>query len=74
MVNRLFSDINVLEGSVATYANSCGIVSKFNRFTTNLPKNLPVKKKLVNRVRFDRIMAMTVGLHLSGPPCTSALN
>jgi len=36
-----FADINVSQGSVATYARCDGI---FNvRLTTNLPTNLPVK-------------------------------
>jgi len=41
-LNRLFSDINVSQGSVATYARCGGIFS--NRFTSNLLKNLLVKK------------------------------
>ena len=61
VVNRLFSDINVSQGSVATYARSGGIVN--NHFTANLPRYLPVKTFL-NRLRFDRIMAEF------GPPCT----
>jgi len=36
-----FADVNVSQGSVATYARCSGI---FNiRLTTNLPRNLPVK-------------------------------
>jgi len=52
----LFSDINVSEGSVATYARRGGIVN--NHFTANLTKNLPVKK-IESWLRFDRIMAMS---------------
>jgi len=37
-----FADINVLQGSVATYATCGGIFN--TRLTTNLPKNLPVVK------------------------------
>jgi len=51
----LFSGINVSQGSVATYARSGGIVD--NRFTANLPRNLPVKK-IAKRLRFDRIVAV----------------
>jgi len=40
--NRLFSDFNVSQGSVATYARSGGIFN--NQLTANLPKNIPVKK------------------------------
>ena len=59
----------VLQGSVARYTlitthskfteknhtRSNGIVN--NEFTPNLPRNLPVKKKLESRLRFDRIMS-----------------
>jgi len=40
----------------ATYARSSGISN--NQFTENLPRNL--EKKLVNRLRFDGIMAMSL--------------
>jgi len=50
-----FANINVSQGSVATYATCGGI---FNiHLTANLVKNLPVKK-VVNRLRFDRIMVI----------------
>ena len=42
MVNVLFSDINVSQGSVATYEMCDGIFNKY--FTANLLKNLPVTK------------------------------
>jgi len=52
-----FADINVSQGSVATYAGCGGI---FNiHLTANLIRNLPVKK-FVNRLRFDRIMATSL--------------
>jgi len=52
-----FSDINVSQGSVATYARCGGI---FNiHLTANLPRNLSVKKFL-NRSRTDRIMVMSL--------------
>ena len=53
-----FADIiNVSQGSVATYARCGGI---FNiHLTANLPRNLPVKNFL-NRLRFDRSMAMSL--------------
>ena len=48
-----FADINVSQGSVATYARCGGI---FNiRLTAYLPRNLPVKK-ILNRLGLDRIM------------------
>jgi len=37
-----------------------------NHFTANLPKNLPVKKKLENRLRFGRIMAVSFWPHFFG--------
>jgi len=36
----MFSDINVSQGSVVTYARSAEIIN--NQFTLNLPRNLPV--------------------------------
>jgi len=39
-----FVDINVSQGSAATYARCGGIFN--NSLTTNLPRNLPVKKNL----------------------------
>jgi len=53
-----YADTNVSQGSVATYAG-CGGISDI-RITANLPVNLPVKKKFVNRLRFDRIMIMSL--------------
>jgi len=52
-----FADINVSQGSVATYARCSGIFTM--HLTANLPKNLPVKK-FVSRLRFDRIMVMSL--------------
>jgi len=37
-----FADINISQGSVATYAGYGGIFNVF--LTANLPRNLPVKK------------------------------
>ena len=42
IVNRLFSDINVSLGCVATYARCHGICNRPNQFTSNLLQNLPV--------------------------------
>ena len=51
-----FADINISQGSIATYARF-GVI--FNtHLTTNLPRNLPVKK--LNLLRFDRIMATSL--------------
>jgi len=52
-----FADINVSQGSVATYVR-CGGISDI-RLTANLPRNLPVKK-ILNRLRIDRIMVMSL--------------
>jgi len=41
IVNRSFSDINVSQVSVTTYARSGGIV--INHLMANLPRNVPVK-------------------------------
>jgi len=51
-----FADINVSQGSVATYAKCGGIFTIF--LTANLPRNLPVI--FLNRLRFDRIMVMSL--------------
>jgi len=60
IVNRLFPNINVSQGCVATYASSGGIFN--NHFSANLPGNLLVKK-LVNRLRYDRIIAVSLWSH-----------
>jgi len=61
-----FADINVSQGSVATYARRGGI---FNiHLTTHLPRNLPVKKKFLNRFRFDRITVMSLWSHFFAHP------
>jgi len=60
-----FADINVSQGGVAAYARCGGIFNM--HLTANLPRNLPVKK-LVNRLRFDRIMVMSLWPRF-GPPC-----
>ena len=51
-----FADISASQGSVATYVRCCGMFSI--RLTANLLRNLPLK--LFNRLRFDRIMAMSL--------------
>ena len=62
-----FADINVSQGSVATYTRSDGIFN--TSLTTNLPRNLPVKKNNLNPLRFDRIMVMSLWHHFFGPSC-----
>jgi len=54
---------------VATYARRHELVN--NHFTANLPRNLSVKK-VVNRLRFDRIMAMSLWPYFFGPPCPNS--
>ena len=44
-----FADINVSQGSVATETRSDGIFN--TSLTTNLPRNLPVKKKQFKSVK-----------------------
>ena len=61
-----FADINVSQGSAATYAWCGGI---FNiHLTANLPRTLPVKTVL-NPLNFDRIMVMILWPRFFGPPC-----
>ena len=53
-----FDDINVSQSSVATYARCGGIFSI--RLTANLPRSLTAKKFLENRLRFVRIVVMSL--------------
>jgi len=64
LVNRLFCDINVSRGSVATYARNGGIFN--NELTPNFPGNLPLKK-VESRLRVDRIMATSLWPHFYWP-------
>jgi len=52
-----FADINVSQGTVATYARCSGIIDI--HLTANLPRNRQVKKCL-NQLRTDKIMVMSV--------------
>ena len=54
MVNRLFSAINLSQGSAETCARCGGIFD--NDFTVNYHEIL-LRKNFKNRLRFDRIMA-----------------
>ena len=64
IVNRL---TNVSQGSVETYARSGGVFNKYS--TTNLPRNLAVTK-IENRLRFDRVMVMSLWPYfLAHPIC-----
>jgi len=55
-----FADINVSQGSVATYARCGGIFNIHS--TANLLSHLPVKKNFLNRLGFDRIRPMVMSL------------
>jgi len=52
-----FADISVSPDSVATYARRGWIFDM--HLTTNLPRNLPLNKNFLNRLRIDRIMVMS---------------
>ena len=52
-----FADINVSQASATTYARCWGIFSV--RLTANLPRDLQVKT-ILNWLRFDRIMVMSL--------------
>ena len=52
-----FADVNVSQGSVATRARCSGMSNV--HLTANLLGNLPVNK-VVNQLRFDIIMAMSL--------------
>jgi len=51
-----FADIDVSQGSAATYARCDGILNI--HLTANLPRNLPEKK--INRFKFDGSMVMSM--------------
>jgi len=53
-----FADINVSQGSVATHARCGGMF--IMHLSENSPRNFSVKKSFVNRLRFDRIMVMSL--------------
>jgi len=59
-----FADINVSQGSVATYAMYGGI---FN--TLQIYQGIFQWKKFLNRLRFDIIMVMSLWPRIFGPPC-----
>jgi len=59
-----FADINVSRDSVATYAR-CGEIFSMH-LSANLPRNLPMKN-FVNRLRFDRIMVMSLWPRFAHP-------
>ena len=54
---RLFSDINISQGSVATRLRRVGLFS--NHFTANFPLNQAVKEFLKTS-RFDEVTAMSL--------------
>jgi len=66
LLRACFADINVSQGSVATHARCGGIFNM--HLTANLPRNLSVKN-FVNRLRFDRIMVVSLWPRFFGPPC-----
>jgi len=64
-----FGDINVSQGSVATYARCGGIFDTY--LTANLPKN-PTVNNFLNQLRIDRIVVMQQNDSVApffGPPC-----
>ena len=65
-----FADIKVSQGSVATCARRDGTFNIY--LTADLPSNLPVIFFL-NRLRFDRIVVMSLWPRFFGPPCIFSL-
>ena len=65
-----FADINVSQGSVATYARCGGIFD--NHLTANLPRNLPMKKILkstrIKQTSKTKICSMLNILCMLNPP------
>jgi len=60
-----FADINVSQGSVATQAR-CG--GTFGIHLTAIYQGIFQWKTFFNRLRFDRIMGMSLWLRPFGPP------
>ena len=61
-----FADINVSQGSVATQASFGEILLPFNyKFTHWIFQ----WKKFWTRLRFNRIMVISLWPHFFGPPC-----
>ena len=69
MVNRLLSNINVSQ-VVWQHTRSGGIFN--NQLTVNLRKNISVKKS-EHRLRFHRIMGMSLWPHFFDAPCKYGL-
>ena len=60
-----FADINVSQSSVATYARYGGFKYPFDyKFTKEADGGF-----FLNRLRFDKIMVMSLWRHFFGPPC-----
>jgi len=60
-----FADINVSQGSVATYARCGGIFNM--HLTANSPRNLPVKKFLKSVQNLQKHSHESVALFLAHP-------
>jgi len=63
-----FADINVSQGSVATYASCGGIF--YIHLTANLPRNLSVKKVLKSVKNWQNYGHESVAPFYFDPPCT----
>jgi len=63
-----FADINVSQGSVATYGRCGRIFHK--HLTANIPGKLPVRN-FVNQLRVDRIMVMSLWPRFLAHPDTA---
>ena len=69
---RLFSDISVSRGSVATHMRCGEIVNKF--LAAYLLENLTVKKTIENPLRINRVTAMSLVSPFFGTRCTLLSN
>ena len=65
-----FADINVSQGSVATYARYGGIINI--SLIANVPRNLPMKK-ILKSVKIWQNYAHEPVAPFFGPPCTTII-
>jgi len=64
-----FADVNVSQGSVATYTRCDGIF--WYPFNCKFTKESSSEKKILNQLRIDKIIVMSLWPRFFDPPCMS---
>ena len=67
LINKLFSDIKISQGSVATRLKCDGIFNE--RCIANFLEIITVKEFFFKSAIFDEVMCRAFGVHFFGPPC-----